>query len=106
MSETYISAGCDTLRSLHKSLLGEILAELENVPPGHYCTVRIGKDLDGNYSYLYGVYTMTPEEYDNYRRNGGVWGHNTPEYYQEIIEEEFSRRGIGIVAPGSLRRAE
>ena len=48
---------------------------------GLMVSVRV-EEHDGwveTYVYESGVFTMTPEEAEDYKRNGGLWGYDTPE---------------------------
>ena len=50
-------------------------------------TIQIGYDhYDETEYYLYGVFTLSDAEVENYMNSGGLWQYNNPKLYLDILK--------------------
>ena len=83
---TYICENGIILNSLSIETLEEILEKLGKIQK-ELCAVRIGEQW-GEY-YLYGVFEMTVEEYDNYKDSGGTWNYHPASHYENMVRSRI-----------------
>jgi len=67
---------------LHRDMQEALASAIAEAKRGSYISVR-GFDNSG-YTHIYGIYTMSEEEYCNYMSSGGGWSYLT---YKEFMEK-------------------